>query len=424
MAVITLSDLIQDIRGKVGGKIYSIWKGIHTVKSQPINFRYAWESSFNVAQRALIKTCAYRWAYVLTSDQKAGWETYANYLATLPTDYDRLVGWKQYGGAMSGFNAYTHCNQLRLSVGLATVQDDAPIGEVSPGQPVFNTLTYNPGPPISLTAAYTLPDILPSSSYLRVWAKGTKYAHLILAGYKNVTGGPGVIWTVAYEGNEKPPDATPHWILEGTDEAEILDGILHLTQPVEQTCDYYRTIPYPQAGLCVRFRAKTLNATSNQCQMRIFLQATAGTGWPVFLILAENAVLYYVNNNVVHTESIDVTTYHEYEIRFDGTNWFLLIDSVPVHEEVAPEPIPTDVSTITFGHVAPYAYVQSWWDYVRYYLGASEPPSAYMLTWDKMRYARGAELNIFPDTYQCQLDIVSDKGRFGPPSNIKTLRVT
>jgi len=424
MAIIILSDLITDIRGKVGTKVYSIWKGIHTVKGEPTNFRYAWESAFNPGQRALIKTCAYRWQTVLSDVQKAGWETYALYLATLPTDYNRLVGWKQYGGAMSGYNAYTHCNQMRLSVGLTTIQDDAPNAETSPGQPVFDTLTEEAGPPISLTAAFTPPIIIPTTSYIRAWCKGTRFAHLILAKYKEVSADITEEWTVCYEGNEKPPDSTPPWILVGNDEATLGGGILHLTQAGAQTGSYYRTIDYPQAGLCVRTLMKTLNATSNQTRLNIWLQATVNTGWCMFLLLQQNAVSFFINNVLVHQEPVDVEVYHTYEVNFNGADWALKVDDVTVHTEVAPGTIPTDQSRIVFGNTDAGAGVESWWDWVRYYLGASEPPIAYMLTWDKMRYARGAELNIFPDTYQCQLDIVSDKGRFGPPSNIKTLRVT
>jgi len=186
MARITLSDLIIDIRGKVGQSVYSIWKGIHLVKQMPINFMYPWGSAYNWVMRKLVDECTERWKKVLSLAQKNAWEQYSDYLGALgglyaPGAVDMIPGLRRYAGIMSGFNAYTLTNALRRTVGYSDFLDDAPNGQWFPPQPAFQTFycTITPKPTLHVTLTPLAPGAL--DFWLVVWCRGKAYAHLLAA---------------------------------------------------------------------------------------------------------------------------------------------------------------------------------------------------------------------------------------------------
>lgn len=186
MARIKLTDIISDIRGKVGTHVYSIWKNIHLVKMQPVNFPYPWQSAYNWPMRKLIDLCTYRWKRILSDAQKEGWESYAIYLGDLAGLYaegavDTIPGLRGYAGVMSGFNAFTMTNALRRSVGYADFLDDDPEGEYFPPQPELLTFGYAYGPPAVLDV--TLTPLAPQALdfWLVAWCRGKSLAHLLMA---------------------------------------------------------------------------------------------------------------------------------------------------------------------------------------------------------------------------------------------------
>ncbi len=161
MARLTLSDIISDIRGTVGTHTYSFWKGIHLVKNRSVNYRTAYESAAREAYNVFIAEISQYWLGGLSQAQRDAWDDYAEYIATLGFPYYgpnvfKIVGWKQYGGIMSGPNAFVLTNQLRRSIGKTTILEDDPVLIDPPPIPVFRSLEFILGPPKNYRCVYLL----------------------------------------------------------------------------------------------------------------------------------------------------------------------------------------------------------------------------------------------------------------------------
>lgn len=125
MAIFTPSALIDEIKGRINGDVFQMWKGLIVRR----------RGTFPRNPRSSIQ-------------QKS-----RGYLAELAGDYDGLtdgqkVGWCNYAtcvGGMSGFNAFTMLNQRLLyaeTVGLSR-QDDAPVVPGTAPPIVGACLVYN-----------------------------------------------------------------------------------------------------------------------------------------------------------------------------------------------------------------------------------------------------------------------------------------
>lgn len=99
-------------RGKVGGLIFNVWRGLNTVKGfkSPTQPR----TSRQLAVRAILSSLSRAWA-TITTLQRDAWATWA--AAHTQTD------WTGTAVRMTGENAYVKCNALLSDMGKATISD-------------------------------------------------------------------------------------------------------------------------------------------------------------------------------------------------------------------------------------------------------------------------------------------------------------
>lgn len=110
MAKVIAPLMSASARGKVGGIIFNVWRGISTVKifKSPANP----QSERQLAMRAILKTLSQAWA-ALTDGQRTGWNDWA--------DAHPVSDWTGTPIRMTGENAFIKCNSLRLDQGSAQV---------------------------------------------------------------------------------------------------------------------------------------------------------------------------------------------------------------------------------------------------------------------------------------------------------------
>jgi hypothetical protein len=246
MARIRLSSLVTDIRGRIGTQVFSIWKGVNTVRNEPKNYAYAWRSPFNASKRKLVDDCAHYWEYVLTLDQRALWEDYAIYLGTLSGLYgeggvERMPGLKTYGGPMSGYNAFVLTNALRWSVGKTDIMCDAPLGEIMPSQPVFTAFELVINGTQFLKATYDDPGVFPRTTYVRAWCRGQRFAHLLIAKYEEALTPWQPTWSTMHYAK-----GVVHILLPDTYECQLdfIDDHGLFSPPSQiRTCKLYDALP-------------------------------------------------------------------------------------------------------------------------------------------------------------------------------------
>lgn len=110
------SALVTALSGKIGGLVASTAKGAQYFRSfvVPVNP----DTEFQRAVRDAVKTVSQRWGTVLSDDQRAAWEVYANNTTLTNSAGDSYQ--------ISGSAHYTRANVSRVQAGLAVV-DDAPL---------------------------------------------------------------------------------------------------------------------------------------------------------------------------------------------------------------------------------------------------------------------------------------------------------
>jgi len=425
VARITLSDIISDIRGRVGTHVYSIWKGIHLVKMVPKNFRYAWKSTHSPTYRKLVAEASLYWRKVLSPAEKATWETYATYLAALgypyygPTVF-KLVGWKQYGGIMSAFNAFTLTNALRWSIGKTDIALEAPgTGDALP-TPAFVSLEYIPGSPNILRATITRPTSLYQDAWLRVWCRGSQAAHLIMA--KVVVGqiGENPAWTVDYDCSVEPDAATPAWTLFATDFCTVIDGVIEIdtiTPGGAAACAYWRApAGFDNAvGWAVEVDMQVIQ--SADVDKRLVVDVHDDVFQEELWFSASKIKLF--NDG---TEYVMDTTDRSHVYRITGKGGVIKVFVDNILRITGVFATANGGGWVFFGDMSLVAGQNSIsrWNYVRYYAGGDVAPGTEEIEWGNMRYAEGAELPLVLDNYQAQMDYIGADGRFSPPSAIKT----
>lgn len=129
MATIKLGGIVSDIRGSVGGLVFSRNRGGAYVRQRtaPINPKTALQSAI----RAIIAQLTAGWGSLLSDAQRAAWAVFA---ANVPAK-------NKLGDVifLSGFNQYIKANTVLLNAGLAIVAD-APILFALPGEdPTYAT---------------------------------------------------------------------------------------------------------------------------------------------------------------------------------------------------------------------------------------------------------------------------------------------
>jgi hypothetical protein len=424
MARAVFSEIVTDLSGRIGGHVWTKWKGIPVCKLAPTHFKVARQSLPRFTQLKSAFDCVRSWQNDLSIGQKADWETYAAYLATLPTDYVKLTGLKNYGGTMSGFNAFTLVNSFRSSIGMPSILEDAPNAGTDPDTPTLNSLTYSAGPPKKLTANVTLPASFPEQCYLRVWCRGTRGAHLIMPAYEPAQGEE-PFWSLNYTADALPEDSTPAWTHLGGAYGSVAAGILTIdtTGGASYFC-YYRmsglTEMINSRGFTIEAKMKVI--TSANPDVRLILRFTDD---------ARVASLAFSQTQIallgpIDSYNMDTTdAFHVYRITVIGSTIKVYVDNILRMSGTIPTA--TSAQRIEFGDaIAPGSMnSKSEWDYVKFYpYGPCNPDGTQEIDWTKMRYAQGNEANLIPDVYKCQVDLMGEDGRFSPPSEIISAKVT
>lgn len=423
MARLILSDIISDIRGTVGTHTYSNWKGVHLVKNRSVNYRTAHESPAREAYNVFIAEIGQYWLGGLDQAQRDGWDDYAEYIGTLGFPYFgsnvyKIVGWKQYGGIMSGPNAFVLTNQLRRSIGKTDILEDNPELIDPPPRPIVTSATYLPGPPKTIRLTVAEPSSLEEETWLRIFCKGTRYAHLIIAKIAEVFVNGGIPWDVDYDCSVEPDAAAPAWDLLGNDFA-ISDGdiltIDTITPGGANACAYELGVVGldNSVGWIVEVRLKVV--TSASADERLMVNVSDGKYVEV-LTFSDSLIkfLYGAGEHVMDTTS----DYHIYRIVGKGASIKVFVDNVLRIDGHLSQG--TAFKKVRFGDIGTVVgeNSESLWDYIKIYEGGAAPPGTIDYDFDKMRYAKGAELSLQNDHYFVQCDFISISGRYSSPSDI------
>lgn len=127
MASVKLGPAISDIRGSIGGTVFSRNRGGAYIKARvaPVNPN----TPLQVTVRASMAFLTARWSDTLTAGQRTAWNLYASSVTSL----NRL------GEAinLSGFNHYIRSNMLLKQVNVALVDDGPVIFEIPAQDPTL-----------------------------------------------------------------------------------------------------------------------------------------------------------------------------------------------------------------------------------------------------------------------------------------------
>ncbi|MBA7574841.1 hypothetical protein ES708_16656 [subsurface metagenome] len=423
MAKLILSDIISDIRGTVGTHTYSYWKGTHLVKNRSVNYRTAHESAAASPYHSFIARVSQRWYGALDQAQRDGWDAYADYIATLGFPYYgsnviKLTGWRQYGGTMSGFNAFVLTNMLRWSIGKTTILDDDPILIDPPPKPSFQSLEFILGPPKVLRVTIANPEALTEATWLRIFCRGHKMAHLQIAKAVQVSVGAAVVWDETYDCTVEPDAAVPAWTLLGNDFCTAAAGIITIdtvTPGGNSLCAYRLDIAgFDNAvGWMVEFKMKVNSAQG------------IGEGLWFWINDGTSGKLFYLSETRIQVDGVgggfDMDTtddFHVYRITGKGGVVSVFVDGIlritgTLSAVVAQK-------RISFGD---FDVANGWnsdteWEYIRWYLSGDTAPDEESHDFDELRYAKGHQLSLQNDLYDLQLDYISQSGRYSSPSDI------
>jgi len=172
MAKITLSGLVQDIKGSIGAYTYGDWKGQHWIRLKSASISNP-NTLSQIAMRASLVTRSRGW-FGLTQTQRNLWNEFAKLIGAA-RQAEKAEG---YGGIiplggplMSGFNAYVGVNQLLASVGYAKV--DVPPLPPFPVAPVISTSAFVDTPPLTLGVSVTTTENIVRAGKVQFWLAGT-----------------------------------------------------------------------------------------------------------------------------------------------------------------------------------------------------------------------------------------------------------
>lgn len=150
MARVTPSGLIEDISGRVGGVIFSSWKGVTYAKAIAKSVRNP-ATVDQVLVRNALAFFSKRFFDDLTDNQRGEWEQFAQEQAGAAKSQQvqggfgsRVIPKRQYN--RSGYNWYVAINvRMVKALGVAhygAPLDDAPLGVTAPTQVALNGVTY------------------------------------------------------------------------------------------------------------------------------------------------------------------------------------------------------------------------------------------------------------------------------------------
>lgn len=174
MAVVKLSGLISDIRGRLGnGMVFGVWRGKHWVREPAASIGNP-QSDLQRPIREAITACKDAWKNDLDGEARDGWNALAAELTAASEQYSAMESTPQNGfpklagqdqSVMTGFNLFCEVNvgrcQANTPTGVLVVDaaaqtlpnvrmvTEAPAAAsmVQPQAPVFNSATWTAGGP-------------------------------------------------------------------------------------------------------------------------------------------------------------------------------------------------------------------------------------------------------------------------------------
>ncbi len=155
MAKVVQPLMSLEARGKMGGLIFNVWRGICTVKAfrSPVQPN----STAQLDMRKTMTDATRAWA-ALTAAQRLGWNNYA--VDHLESD------WTGASKRLTGQNWYVRCYVMVLLCG-GTPVSTAPIAS-APAALVGAGFAYVAGPPKKVTLTWTAP--VAATSFIQIWA--------------------------------------------------------------------------------------------------------------------------------------------------------------------------------------------------------------------------------------------------------------
>jgi len=184
MGRIILGPLLNDIRNRVGTSIFSIYRGIHYTRTQPVPIANP-NTADQIIYRNRLRDAVLKWFGTLTKDQRSGWDEYAQSIGSA-SDSERTQGEGQVihfnRKAMTGFGAYVMINQIRRSIGVVNWTNTAPFYIRPPQEPSRIESYFYPPPTNRLKLSWTDPPDLPADGKIRVWCRSWAWAHAQIVG--------------------------------------------------------------------------------------------------------------------------------------------------------------------------------------------------------------------------------------------------
>lgn len=156
MALIKLGPIVADIRGSVGGVVFSKNSTSHYARARtiPVNPNTDLQNVIQAALAAL----AVRWSSVLTALKRAAWELYGTNVSV-----KNKLGESIH---ISGYNHYLRSNITRLQAGLAAVDDGPTVFELPAQDPAFAIVADETAQQISFTFDDALLWALETGAYM------------------------------------------------------------------------------------------------------------------------------------------------------------------------------------------------------------------------------------------------------------------
>jgi len=174
MGVVKFGFGITEVRGKVGGAVFSKNSTSHYVRNLtvPVNPNTARQ----VAVRAAVALLTARWSDTLTKLQRDAWDLYAS-LVTM----ENKVGEDIF---LSGFNHYIRSNTISVSRGSAAIDAGPTIFELPAQDPTFAVAATEAAQTVTFTADITLPWAIETGGLMYVYQGKPQNAQ------RNFFGGP------------------------------------------------------------------------------------------------------------------------------------------------------------------------------------------------------------------------------------------
>ena len=234
MARIRFSPLVTDASGRIGNLVFSKWKGAPYTRTAALTIDNPQTPRQSLLRGAMAEISK-AWNKLLTPEQRANWETFAEQIGSFYNDNRMSEGGqgiiRPAGKLMSGYNAFVRANLERQSIGFLYGDElllDAPLGIVPPTPPLNVSGFYNPdtgcihvqydtpaepGPIRQVEGPFG--DIKEEHPRVRIWLKpldSYPRIHSVFDIETPLTGAVACVCSYEEYGEEKPIPIGPNYI--------------------------------------------------------------------------------------------------------------------------------------------------------------------------------------------------------------------